>query len=113
MAAPTDVAGAHRPEVVSRFGELDATVARLEARIDALEKKLEERSRFIQAITRELCETDRITVTRLAAGRASLPGADHSLLGFRETAELQPAEVFATMDELWEALRFSVGTPTE
>lgn len=98
---------------MSRSGELDATVARLEARVAALEEKLEQRSGFIQAITRELCEADRITMTRVASGRAPNPGADHSLLGFRETTQLEPAEVSATMEELWEALRFPVGTPTE
>ena len=93
--------------------DAEAAVARLEARVAALEEELERRSRVLRAITREVCERDRIVMTRVAAGRAPHPGADYSLLGFRETTELEPAEVSATLEELWEALRFPVVTPSE
>ena len=83
------------------------TIARLEARVASLEQRLSARSRTLRALSRELCETDLINLSRAASGRAPHPGSDSSLLGFRETTELVPAEVESTLEDLWRSLLFS------
>lgn len=82
------------------------TIARLEARVASLEQRLGARSRTLRALSRELCEADLINVSRAASGRAPHPGSDVTLLGFRESAELAPAEVDQTLEELWRSLLF-------
>jgi len=92
--------------MVEEAEDAAATIARLEARVAALEEKLDARSRTLRALSQELCEEDLIRLSRLASGRAPHPGSDSSLLGFREGTELVPAEVESTLEDLWRSLLF-------
>lgn len=72
-------------------------IAFLEARVAALEEALRRRSRTLCAIQSEVCPTDLQSIARIEAG----PTAEPSRLP--ETTELMPADVEATMHELWRA----------
>ena len=76
-------------------------VARLEARVEALERTLAERSRLLRQLTQVICEDDLMNLSRLTAGQPPLPRAGFGLRGWRETTTLAAADVEKTMAELW------------
>ena len=81
-----------------------ATIARLEARIAYLEKRLAERSALIRSMTREVCSEDLLSLALFAAGHPPLPRAGFGLRGWKETTVLAPGDVEGTMRELWRSV---------
>jgi hypothetical protein len=80
-----------------------ATIARLEARVSALERVVADRSRLLRQVTRVVCEEDLMNLSRLAAGQPPIPRAGFGLRGWRETTALTMGDVDTTMAELWRA----------
>jgi hypothetical protein len=80
------------------------TIARLEARVSSLEKKLAERSAWIRAFARDAREEDLIRLTRAILGLPPLPRPGFGLRGWSETTALSSGDVEATMTELWRSL---------
>lgn len=80
------------------------TIARLEARVASLEKKLAERSAWIRAFARDAREEDLIRLTRAILGLPPLPRPGFGLRGWSETTALSSGDVEATMNELWRSL---------
>jgi hypothetical protein len=83
-------------------------VARLEARVAALEERLAERSRLLRRLTRALCDRDLVSLARLARGEPPLPGACEGAFGLRETMHPEPADIERTMKQLWNSLESAV-----
>jgi hypothetical protein len=81
-----------------------STIARLEARVSSLEKKLAERSAWIRAFARDAREEDLIRLTRAILGLPPLPRPGFGLRGWSETTGLSSRDVEATMTELWRSL---------
>jgi hypothetical protein len=86
------------------------TIARLEARVAALEAALEERSRELRRIQRAVCRRDLVLISRLRAGLPALPRGAYEPAFWRETTELTPADVEETLRDLWSSV-VSVGEP--
>lgn len=80
------------------------TIARLEARVAALENKLAERSAWIRAWARDARDEDLVKLCRAALGMPPIPRAGLGLRGWGETTELSAGDVEATMTELWRSL---------
>jgi hypothetical protein len=80
-----------------------ATIARLEARVAALERLAADRSRLLRQATRVVCEEDLMNLSRLAAGQPPIPRAGFGLRGWRETTAPTMGDVDKTMAELWRA----------
>jgi hypothetical protein len=89
--------------MVNEGKDAGATVARLEARVAALECMVAERSRLLRQLTRVVCEEDLMNLSRLAAGQPPLPRAGFGLRGWRETTSTTMGDVDKTMAELWRA----------
>jgi hypothetical protein len=85
---------------LSAWGE----IARLEARVAALEAALEERSRELRLIQRHVCHRDLLLITRLRAGLPPFPRGAYEPAFWRETTELTAADVEETMRDLWSSL---------
>jgi hypothetical protein len=81
-----------------------ATVARLEARIAALESALERRSQELRAIQRHVCKRDLALISRIQSGLPPLPPPSCDLVFWRETTEMTPADVGETLEGLWSSL---------
>lgn len=81
------------------------TIARLEARAAALEAALERRSAEIRRLQRELPERELVALSRVSAGLPPGPATPFEPEQWRETTELTPAEVAATLTDLWRSLR--------
>jgi hypothetical protein len=79
-------------------------IARLEARIAALEAALEERSRELRAIQQHVCPRDLILISRLRAGLPPLPRGAFEPAFWRETTQLTPADVEETLRDLWSSI---------
>lgn len=79
-------------------------ISRLEARIEALEKHLRERSELMRALASELCTEDLISLSRLAMGLSPASRAGIGLAGWRETTALTSGDVDRTMKALWRSL---------
>jgi hypothetical protein len=82
-------------------GETAGTIAKLEARIEGLERALTSRSRLLRQLARVICEEDLMNLSRLSMGHPPLPRAGFGLRGWRETTSLAAADVEKTMAELW------------
>jgi hypothetical protein len=80
------------------------TIARLEARVAALESKLAERSAWIRAWARDARDEDLVRLCRAALGMPPIPRAGMGLRGWGETTALSAGEVEPTMAELWRSL---------
>jgi hypothetical protein len=80
------------------------TIARLEARVASLERKLAERSAWIRAWAHDARDEDLVRLCRAALGMPPIPGAGLGLRGWGETTELSAGEVEPTMAELWRSL---------
>ena len=84
--------------------EEQRTIARLEARVAALEAALERRSRELRLIQRHVCKRDLILISRLQAGLPPLPFGAYEPEFWRETTALTAAEVEETLTDLWRSL---------
>jgi hypothetical protein len=80
-----------------------ATIARLEARVAALERVVADRSRLLRQLTRVVCDEDVMNISRLAAGQPPIPRPGFGLRGWRETTAPKMGDVDKTMAELWRA----------
>jgi hypothetical protein len=84
--------------------EEQRTIARLEARVEALEAALERRSRELRLIQRHVCKRDLIQISRLLAGLPPLPFGAYEPEFWHETTALTAAEVEETLTDLWRSL---------
>ena len=79
-------------------------IARLEARVAALEAALDARSRELRSLQQLVCQRDLILISRLRAGLPPLPRGAYEPAFWRETSELTAAEVEETLRDLWSSL---------
>lgn len=79
-------------------------IARLEARVAALEAALEERSRELCLIQQNVCHRDLVLISRLRAGLPPLPRGAYEPAFWHETTELIPADVEDTLRDLWSSV---------
>ena len=79
-------------------------LAFLEARVEALEARLEQRSHELRTIQRHLDGFGLLVVSRVLAGLPPLPRRAHDLELWQETTELTSADVEETMTDLWRSL---------
>lgn len=86
-------------------GPAELTIARLEARVAALEEKLAERSAWIRAFARDARDEDLIRLTRAVLGLPSLARPGFGLRGWSETTTLSAGDVQETLTELWRSLK--------
>lgn len=79
-------------------------VARLQARVEALEAALEQRSRELRLIQRHCCARDLELINRIRTGLS--PTGSHAFAPelWQESTDLEPAEVAPVLDELWRHL---------
>lgn len=91
--------------------EASLTIARLEARVAALEAALERRSQEIRRLQRELPERELVALSRLAAGLSPTPPTPFEPALWEETTALTAAEVEETLTDLWRSLRPREPTP--
>jgi len=87
-----------------RSDSRSVTTARLEARVARLERLLEEKSRTLRYLARELCDEDLVTFSRAACGLPPLPRAGFGLRGWHETTLLSSGDVEKTMSALWRSV---------
>ena len=80
------------------------TIARLEARVATLERKLAERSAWIRALARDARDEELIRLERAVLGLPPLPRAGFGLRGWAETTSLSAGDVESTLRELWRSL---------
>jgi hypothetical protein len=80
---------------------MEDQIERLKARVAALESALEERSRELRLIQRNVCQRDFLLIARLRAGLAPLPRGAFEPGFWRETTELTAADVEDTLQDLW------------
>lgn len=80
------------------------TIARLEARVATLERKLAERSAWIRALARDARDEELIRLERAVLGLPPLPRAGFGLRGWAETTSLSSGDVESTLRELWRSL---------
>jgi len=76
-------------------------IARLEARVAALEAALEERSHKLRLIQRSVCHRDFLLISRIACGLPPLPRGAYEPAFWHETSELAAADVEETLRDLW------------
>lgn len=79
-------------------------IARLEARVATLERKLRERSAWIRAFARNARDEELIRLERAILGLPPLPRSGFGLRGWSETTTLSSGDVEATLAELWRSL---------
>jgi len=79
-------------------------IARLEARVAALEEALVARSRELRRLQGELPLRDLVALSRSLAGLPPNPIKPYDPEHWRETTELTAAEVEETMTDLWRSL---------
>ena len=92
---------------------LEQQIERLQARIAALESALEERSRELRLIQRNVCQRDFLLIARLRAGLAPLPRGAFEPGFWRETTELTAADVEDTLQDLWSSFTPPGSIPQE
>jgi hypothetical protein len=80
------------------------TIARLQARVEALEAALEERSREMRLLQRHLCARDLVVLSRLRSGLPPLPRGAYDPAFWRETTHFTPADVEETLEDLWSSV---------
>jgi hypothetical protein len=76
-------------------------IARLEARVAALEAALAERSQLLRLIQRHVCGRDLLVISRLLSGLPPLPRGAYEPGFWRETTELTAADIEETLQDLW------------
>ena len=79
-------------------------IARLEARIAALEATLERRSRELRLIQKVVCRRDLLIISRLQAGLPPLPFGAYEPAFWHETPALTAADVEDVLEDLWRSL---------
>jgi hypothetical protein len=87
--------------VVGSDADTAEQIARLEARVERLEKLLAARSRLLRELTDELCPEDLVSLSRLASGLSPLLKSAFGILDWRETTALTGGDVEKTMKQLW------------
>ncbi len=85
---------------------LEATlrIARLEARVAALEEALLRRSNELRELQKVLPSRDLLNLSRLAGGLPPIPRGSYDLEVWRETTALTSANVPETLRDLWQSL---------
>jgi hypothetical protein len=78
-------------------------IARLRARVAALEAALERRSRELRLIQKHVCPRDLVVVSRVCAGLPLAKGAYDPML-WRETTDITEADIQETLEDLWMAV---------
>lgn len=79
-------------------------IARLEARVAALEAALARRSNELRALQRHLPSGELLNLSRLAGGLPPVPRGRYDLEVWRETTALTTANVEETLLDLWQSL---------
>lgn len=79
-------------------------IARLQARVAALEALLERRSRELRQIQKHVCHRDLLVISRISAGLPPLPFGAFDPDFWQETTNLTAAEVEPTLEALWSSL---------
>ena len=79
-------------------------LARLEARVEALEAALEQRSRELRLIQQHCCARDLALIDRIRAGLTPLARHAFAPELWHETTNLEPAEVGPVLEDLWRSL---------
>lgn len=79
-------------------------VARLQARVAALEALLERRSRELRLIQKHVCHRDLLVISRICAGLSPLPYGPFDPEFWQESTHLVAAEVEPTLEALWSSL---------
>ena len=79
-------------------------IARLEARVAALEAALERRSRLLRRLQEHACTRDLVLIGRLEAGLPPLPRFPVDPLVWGEAAEPVAADVDELLADLWQSL---------
>lgn len=85
-------------------GDPRRTIARLEARVAALEEALAARSRELRLLQQHACPRDLVLLARLRAGLPPLPRGAYEPGFWRETTELTEADVEETLRDLWSSV---------
>jgi hypothetical protein len=83
--------------------EAASEIARLRARVAALEAALERRSRELRLIQGNVCSRDLVLVSRVCAGLPLAKGAYDPIL-WLETTEVTEADIQETLEDLWLAV---------
>lgn len=79
-------------------------IARLEARVAALEAALVHRSNELRELQRHLSSRELLNLSRLVGGLPPLPRGRYDLEVWRETTALSTANVEETLLDLWQSL---------
>jgi hypothetical protein len=91
----------------------EAHIAYLEARVEALEEALAQRSRMLRRLQKHLPQESLLLLSRIQNGLAPLPGQAYDLELWHETTELTPADVEDTLRDLWQSLNTLEAEPNE
>ncbi len=83
---------------------LRARIARLEGRIATLESALDRRSQELLLLQSVLCRADLLQLARIADGLSPLPRIAHQPEYWTETTVISPANLEATLEDLWRSL---------
>ena len=81
-----------------------ARIARLEGRIATLESALDRRSQELILLQSVLCRADLLQLERIADGLSPLPRIAHQPEYWTETTVILPANLEATLEDLWSSL---------
>lgn len=79
-------------------------IARLEARVAALEQALVRRSSELRELQRHLPNRELLNLSRLTGGLPPIPRGRYDLEVWRETTALSTANVEETLLDLWQSL---------
>jgi hypothetical protein len=82
----------------------ESIIARLEAKVAALETALERRSRELTLIQKHICMRDLLVIARLRAGLPPLPKGAYEPSHWGETTALTAADVEETLVDLWDSI---------
>ncbi|NJL28335.1 MAG: hypothetical protein HC897_10825 [Thermoanaerobaculia bacterium] len=96
-----------------QFDDPNLRIAYLEARVAALEEALTRRSTLVRQLQTQLEPQDLLRWSRLVHGLPLLPRHAYDLTLWSETTELTPAEVDATLRDLWSSLALATPPPAE
>ncbi len=88
-------------------------VAYLEARVEALEEALAQRSRELRLLQKHLPQEGLLLLSRIQNGLPPLSRQAYELELWHETTELVPADVEDTLRDLWQSLRVLEDVPDE
>ncbi len=86
-------------------------IARLEARVEALEAALLRRSDELRALQRLLPGRELLNLSRLKGGLPPLASGSYDLDVWRETTQLTTANVEDTLRDLWQSLTPATAIP--